>query len=118
MQPISLTTFFESQESWDGQEITVRGFLYQKEGKTILALEPNIPSCCHNKKPFLTLQGDFPTSPQIVLVQGTISGREMHSAKLIEEPSYVKEAAIFFILMVLFFLYMRRRRRDRQKPLQ
>lgn len=100
---IPLSSFLESPESWENQEIALRGFLYQKEGKTLLALEPNIPSCCLGKKPVLTLQGDFQSLPShATLVQGIVINGEMQSAKMIEEPSYLKESAILFLLACVF----------------
>lgn len=109
METLPLSTFFESPENWEGQEITLRGFLYQKDEKTLLALEPNIPSCCLGKKnkPFITLYGEFPSIPsRIALVQGQMSknssGWTMKSAHLIEEQSYLKET--LFLLALLFFL--------------
>jgi hypothetical protein len=110
METIPLSIFFESPETWEGQEITLRGFLYQKDEKTVLALEPNIPSCCLGKenKPFITLYGEFPPLPsRAALVEGRIgkesSGWAMESAHFIEEQFYLKET--LFFLALLFFLF-------------
>lgn len=106
---ISIRAFFESPEKWKGQEIAIRGFLYQKEGKTVLASEPNIPSCCLGKenKPYLVLQGDFPPpSNQIALVEGSIVKEASHwtmaPAKLIEKESRLNETLL--LLCLLLFL--------------
>lgn len=107
-QTLPLSTFLESPETWEGSNITLRGFLYQKEGKNILTLEPNIPSCCLEKKPFITLHGNSPPhsiSSKIVLVQGQMvkdsSGWIMHSASIVEESFSFKEPLIFFCFLIL-----------------
>lgn len=111
---LPLSVFFEAPEKWEGQEIALKGFLYQKEGQTLLALEPNIPSCCLKKKPSLLLDGDFPDlASRAVLVQGQMmkgsSGWTMRAAKQVEEKSNTEETwallGLMFLLVCAFGKY-------------
>lgn len=75
--------FYSPLQNLHGQEITIKGFVYHKEGQWILSAEPNLKSCCigtsqnllkqiyldhyesdGNSQHLVTLQGNFVINPQ------------------------------------------------------
>ena len=52
-----------------GEEIEIRGFLYQKEDLWILAPQPNLKSCCVGKGTYIVVEGDFEHSASTPLVR-------------------------------------------------
>lgn len=64
-------TFADDFSSYQGQEVKIRGFLYEKPDKTlILAPQPNLKSCCLGRKEQIVVEGSALPS----LFAQTISG--------------------------------------------
>lgn len=116
MEIIPLNHFFEHPEQWEGKEVALRGFLYNTEkGQALLALEPNIPSCCVGKKDksFVILKGDFSgSSSRASVIEGKITKDASHwmmvSPQLIEEQK-MGLSWLFLPLATLIFVCIMRK---------
>lgn len=81
-------SFFQLPENPIGQEIQIRGFLYQSAEGLILSAQPNLKSCCLSKYPkiYVHAEIDIPPSNQVITLQGNLFQKEglyyLENAKL------------------------------------
>lgn len=128
-------SFDQLGAAFNGQEVEVRGFFYEsKEGKHILAAQPNLKSCCVGSSKKISRQivllGDLPEMPQqrAVTVRGVFAAAPtfgeddeligLYYLKNIELLNEFDDTAIYslvaFFVIVLFMvvgvlLYRRRK---------
>lgn len=124
---IPIGSLLKDSKEFEGQTISVRGFLYQiSDGSWILASEPNLRTCCIEKKQRLSRQiylpnfqgvqcdkpltviGKFTLNPEgtpsiFSLVEGEIGPEETQSKQFI--PLLIA-ALIVTVGSGLFFKYM------------
>jgi hypothetical protein len=59
MEELSFDLLERNSASYDGREVTMRGFLYQlQDGQWVLAQQPNLRTCCVQKNSYVLLNGN------------------------------------------------------------
>lgn len=89
METISFLEMWDSKDSYQHKQISIRGFLYKNgDGDFVLAPLPNLRSCClQGEKPHLILGGEFaePLPQNVVVVSGILKDGFLVDAKLDEQ---------------------------------
>lgn len=88
---LPLITFQDDFAKYEGQQISIRGFLYQTaDDRWILAAEPNLKSCCigteHKSRPQIQILGDFTKEhlDRVLTLQGLMSSDSRPLPQLLE----------------------------------
>lgn len=119
---MNITEITGFPEKYEGQEITVNGFLYRNpESYTILSDKPNIRSCCVGKDPHssIFLTGHFPERLplNVVEVRGILHDRTLENAQIVNEGASTWPVFIAVgFLLIAFQLYRRKRRSNKLLP--
>lgn len=94
--PLNFTELESFGKYADGQKVKIRGFLYQtKEGKSVLAAEPNLKTCCvgsqANIHKQIYLDRNFDSRNSAITVEGVLMVPDTNSEKYVLNDAKVIE---------------------------